>query len=40
MPVSMSKVEEVARGVGNFSCAEDHMIAAWMLKVAAIISLR
>ncbi len=40
LPIALSKIEEVAGGSGNFSCAQDTEIAKWMLQVAKILTLR
>lgn len=40
VPVAMSKIVEVSRGSGNFSCEQDKQIALWILEVVKILALR
>ncbi len=40
LPVEMSKITDVANGIGHFTCAQDIEIANWIIKITKILTLR
>ncbi len=40
LPVAMDKINDVANGNGNFSCAQDKDIAVFLVKISKILTLR
>ena len=40
MPVSMERVERVAKGETHFTAVEDYAIARWMIEISKILALK